>query len=299
MSSKSGPPPIVYILIVLAAIVGGRWFFSRGSLPVLDVSSNPDAPVSSTAPPSIPPAPTQVPSGTIVRVQGSTSMVTLNANLKAGFEAKFPGTQVVTEASGSGKGIEALLAGQADIAASSRPLSPDEAAQGLVEIPVDLDAIAIVVGTGNTSAASLTSEQVVGIFDGSITNWSQVGGPDLPVRAINRPPESGTREAFQSIVMVGRDFGTGPTVTTLERDATTPMLRALSNDGIGYATADQVVDQTTVRVVAIDGITPMSDSYPFARPLFYVYRTPLTPSASAFLGYAFSPEGRQQGSVEP
>jgi len=299
-SSKSGPPPIVYILILLAAIGGGYWwFFKRDPAPVVTNSiGTPSANTSSTAPPIDIPAPTQVPSGTTVRVNGSTSMVTLNENLKAGFEGRFPGTQVVTSASGSSKGIEALLSGQADIAASSRPLTAEEQAQGLVAVPVASDRIAIVVGTANTSSPTLTPSQVSNIFQGRITNWSEVGGPDLPIRVLNRPPESGTREAFQNLVLGGGDFGTGPTIVTLDRDATTPMLRALGQDGIGYATADQVLNQSIVRVVAIDGVLPVASNYPFARALYYVYREPIGPNASAFLGYALSPQGRQK-LVEP
>ena len=54
----------------------------------------------------------------------------------------------------------------------------------------------------------------------------------------------------------GGSFGTGPNFTTLDRDATTPLLQALGNNGIGYATFAQVVNQKTVRVVPVDGATP-------------------------------------------
>jgi phosphate transport system substrate-binding protein len=48
----------------------------------------------------------------------------------------------------------------------------------------------------------------------------------------------------------------GPNFTTLPRDETTPMLRALGNNGIGYSTVQQVANQQTVRIVPIDGMSP-------------------------------------------
>lgn len=304
-AQKSGPPPIVYILLFLVLAAGGYWwFFKRDvSAPIVTLTEGNESgsQTSNSAPPNISkiPLPVSVPAGTNVRLEGSTSMVTLNANLKAGFEAQFSGTRVTTSAQGSSKGIEALLSAQADIAASSRPLSSEEEDLGLVAVPVTLDRIAIVVGIENTSSQALRPDQVVDIFQGRITNWSEIGGPDLPIRVINRPPESGTHQAFKETVLGGGEFGTEPTIITLDRDATTPMLRELGKDGIGYATASQVMNQATVRVVAIDGVTPAAASYPFSRQLYYVYREPLSPMAEAFLGYALSPQGQQQMFVSP
>lgn len=299
---KSGPPPIVYILVCLLLGMGGYWwFFKRADVApiatVMEANGADPQSVTSTVP-NIPP-PTSVPAGTQVRLEGSTSMVTFNANLKAGFEAQFPGTQVTTSAQGSNPGIEALLSAQADVAAVSRPLTPEEQDLGLVAVPIALDRIAIVVGIENTSSQALRADQVVDIFQGRVTNWSEIGGPDLPIRVINRPASSGTHQAFKEVVLAGADFGTGPTITTLDRDATTPILQQLGKDGIGYATAAQVMNQTTVRVVAIDGVTPAAESYPFSRQLYYVYREPLSPAAAAFLGYAISPQGQQQMLAAP
>jgi phosphate transport system substrate-binding protein len=71
----------------------------------------------------------------------------------------------------------------------------------------------------------------------------------------NRPIVSGTNKTFRTIVLGGNSFGSTTNITSLAQDATTPMLRLLGSDGIGYATFGQVVDQRTVRVLAIDGTT--------------------------------------------
>lgn len=280
MSKKSGPPPIVYIVFFLL-VFGSYWFVSKQQSP---------SPVPVT---NFSPAPNSVPSGTTVKIDGSTSMVRINQNLKRGFERQFPGTSVVATANGSQNGIADLIAGKVDIAAVSRPLTAQEQSQGLVAVSLSTDAIAIVVGKVNPFNQGLTSAQVADIFQGKINNWSAVGGNSGTIRVINRPAVSGTHQAFQEIVIKGANFGTASNFTTLPRDATTPLLQALGTDGIGYATFAQVANQQTVRVIAIDGSTPDASAYPYTRQLYYVYKNPASPGVQVFLGYATSPQGQQ------
>ena len=309
MAKSSGPPPIVFILLFLALAGAGYWFFVKQ--PVAD--QNPSAIAPETTPPP-PPAgalpaapiargtapaassfslPASVPAGTTVRIDGSTSMVIINQNLKNGFQAKFPGTSVTTSAGGSNKGIADVAAGSMDLAALSRPLTAQEKSQGLVALPVATDQIALVVGKSNPFTGGLTSAQVQGIFTGKINNWSGVGGAANLLEVVNRPPISGTHQSFKDMVLKGSNFGTTPNIKTLPSDTTTLLLRALGNNGIGYATFAQVANQQTVRVVPIDGVAPGTGNYPFQRQLFYVYKSPPSPAVQAFLGYATSPEGKQ------
>jgi len=220
-------------------------------------------------------------------------MVGITQNLKQGFERQFPGTRVESNARGTSEGLQMLAAGQVDLAGASRPLSPQEQSQGLVTVPVTVDAITLVVGVNNPFTGSLTPEQVEGIFTGRIINWSQVGGPNAVIRVINRPAISGTHQAFKEMVLRGQEFGTTPNITTLPRDATTPMLQALGVDGIGYATYNQIATQRTVRPVPINGVTPDSPAYAYQRTLYYVYKNPASPAVQAFLGFTLSPQGQQ------
>ncbi|MEA5519773.1 phosphate ABC transporter substrate-binding protein [Limnoraphis robusta] len=295
MAKSSGPPPIVYILIFLILLGTGYWFFLKKPA---DDPGNINSNTQLTDPPPPPdaeifPSPASVPPNTQVRIDGSTSMVTINQNLKQGFERQFPGVQVETAANGTNNGIQAVLNGEVDIAGVSRSLTPQEEKQGLKALPIASDQIAIVVGVNNPYQGGLTDSQVYGIFTGQITNWSEVGGPNATIQVINRPAVSGTHQAFQEMILQGRTFGTTPNITTLPRDETTGMLRQLGEDGIGYATFTQVVNQQTVRTVPVEGVQPGSVSYPYQRQLYYVYKQPATPAVQAILGYATSPEGQQ------
>ena len=298
---KRGLPPILFILIGLGTLWGLRsqlptllgW---RPSLPsVSGLSSilpgNTGAGTNFAA--AFPPQ-QSVPAGTTITIDGSTSMVLINHALKAAFLNAYPGTVVNTSATGSDNGIEALLGGDITVAALSRPLTAEEQQRGLIAVPVAQDRIAIVVGIDNPFRRGLSNTQLAQVFRGEITNWATFGAADRTIRVLNRPSVSGTYKAFRTVVLGGNNFGTTPNITTLVRDATTPMLQQLGVDGIGYATYGQVADQRTVRVLAIDGSTPEADAYPFQRPLFYAYRQPPDPAVKAFLGLALSEEGKSR-----
>jgi phosphate transport system substrate-binding protein len=282
MSQKSGPPPIVFILLFLGLLGGGYWwFFMRNSASTTTTTTGAFS------------LPTTVASGTTVKIDGSTSMVTINQNLKNGFEKQFAGTKVEAFGNGTDKGIQDLLAGKVDIAAASRPLTAQEQSQGLKAVTVTQDAIALIVSKANPFNRGLTSSQIADIFQGKINNWSAVAGSPATIRVINRPIISGTHQTFKELVLKGANFGTTPNITTLPQDATTPLIQALKKDGIGYATFAQVANQQTVRVVAIEGLTPEAASYPYKRSLYYVYKDPANVGVQAFLGYATSPQGQQ------
>ncbi|MGB3135320.1 MAG: phosphate ABC transporter substrate-binding protein [Nodosilinea sp.] len=298
---RSGPPPIVFILLLLGLVGGAYWFFVKRPQSTVSPPDIPDTTTTQPPPPSgsTPAAPAEfalqpsVVPGTTVSIDGSTSMVLINEALKAGFLQQYPGVQVNTAAIGSENGIQALLGGSVDLAASSRPLSSSEQSQGLVAVPVASDRVALVVGEDNPYKRGLSTGQVAQIFQGQLTSWVTLGGTDATIRVLNRPTVSGTRTAFQELVLDGGEFGTTPNITPLARDATTPMLQQLGSDGIGYATYAQVADQQTVRVVPIDGVTPEAPNYPFQRDLYYIYKDANSPAVQAFLGYALSSQGQE------
>ncbi|MBE9129023.1 MULTISPECIES: phosphate ABC transporter substrate-binding protein [unclassified Coleofasciculus] len=302
MSQKNETTVLVLALLITLGVVGvGVWWLTRKSgfnLGILTGGGNNNLPnpsqtVQPTETSSTFPPPQTVPSGTTVSIEGSTSMVQINQALKNSFEQQFPGTMVNGQAGGTDLGIQSVLAGNADIAAISRPLTSQEQSQGLVAVPVMRDAIAIVVGDQNPFRTGLTQAEVVGIFQGQITDWSGVGGQPGMIRVINRPAFSGTHQAFRELVLGGQNFGATPNIVTMQQDVTTPILRELGTDGISYATYAQVKNQRTVRTVAVDGLTAEAPNYPYQRQLYYVYKQPASPQVQAFLGYVNSPQGQQ------
>ncbi|WP_421654828.1 DUF4912 domain-containing protein [Leptothermofonsia sp. ETS-13] len=265
-------------------------------------STNPALAQSPTPSLSVPPV---TPQNQMVRVDGSTSMKTINQVLKEKYEAKYPGTAVEFTYSGTPAAIQALLNGKADLAAIGRALTDAEKAQGLKQVVVTRHKIAIVVGPDNPFSGSLEDRQFAQIFRGEITDWSQVGGTPGPIRFIDRPEESDTRQAFQNYpVFKSASFEVTPDAVKVEEDSTEAILKELGSDGISYAIADQVVDQPGVRVLPMHKTLPDDPRYPFSQPLVYVYKDASSPAVRQFLLVAGAPENdlaieeaREEGAI--
>ncbi|MEA5505735.1 DUF4912 domain-containing protein [Halotia wernerae UHCC 0503] len=238
--------------------------------------------------------PETVENGTTVRIDGSNSLATINQSLKQSFETQFSGTRVEVAANGTDAALKALLDGKIDVAAIGRGLTPEEKAQGLEQVRLYREKIAIIVGAENPFKGSLTDRQFARIFRGRITDWSQLGVSKGKIRLIDRPTTSGIREALSNYpVFRAAKFATGSTATQLTEDNTAEIVKQLGDDGISYALANQVSKLPDVRVLRLHQTLPDNPKYPFSQPLVYVYKKDPSPAIASFLGFTLAKPGKQ------
>lgn len=322
--SNDIPALILSLLLTLGLLGAGYWFFGRKFFSP-STSSSPTPVATQMNPTEPPPQPnaapptqtgvsgtagtaqldTSLPDPNILTIDGSVTMVAMMKRLQNAFSLTnpaLPTTYGVPDGrpNGTNAGIQNLINNTVWLTASSRPLRAEELQAGLKGIPIARDAIAVVVGNNNPYAGGLTLEQLRQIYQGQITNWSQVGGPDLPIKVINRSPDSGTYSLFQDVVLVGGAFAPdSANFITMTRDETTPMLQMLGNNGIGYSTISQVENQQTVRVVPINGVSPgdreaiKNGTYPISRVVYLAVRQPTSPGTKQFIDLTLSPQGQQ------
>ena len=234
-----------------------------------------------------------VPPGTTVTIDGSPSMAGINQSLGSEFEQRYPETDVVATTNGDEQALAALDGGAIDLAALGRSLSEAEQAPELTSIPVTREKIAIIVGRDNPFQGDLTFENFAAMFRGEITNWAEVGGPNVPVRFVDRSTDSSTRLALADYeIFSGQPFETGETAVTMAADDTAAVVRELGNDGISYAIASEVLDQDAVRPVSMHGTLPDDDRYPYSQPRNYIYRGEASLPVEVFLGLATSEAGQ-------
>ena len=192
-------------------------------------------------------------SGSISMV-GSTSMEKFANALSETFMEKYPKVTVTAEFVGSGAGVEAVANGSADIGNASRNLKDEEKAKGVVENIVAIDGIAVVVDPANT-VEDLTKDQLAGIYDGTVTNWRDVGGSDAPIVVVGRESGSGTRTAFEELLKLEDKCKYAN-----ELDSTgAVMAKVASTPGaIGYVSLDVLDD--TVKALKLDGSEPTEEN---------------------------------------
>ncbi|MEH1942398.1 MAG: DUF4912 domain-containing protein [Nostoc sp.] len=240
------------------------------------------------------PLPQTVQNGTTVRIDGSSSLGAINQSLKESFEKQFSGTKVEVAANGTGTALKELLDGKIDIVAMGRGLTPAEKAQGLEQVRLLREKIAIVVSADNPFKGSLTSRQFARIFRGTITNWSQVGGPPGKIRLIDRPNTSETRDTFRAYpAFKAAEFATGANATQVSEDNTAEIIKQLGKDGISYVLANQVSKLQGVRVLQLHQALPDDARYPFSQPLVYVYKKNPSLAIVDFLGFTLASPGQK------
>ena len=228
-----------------------------------------------------------------VATNGSTSMEEVMGVLTEQFTNDNPDVSVTYDPTGSGTGIEAAANGTADIGLSSRALTEEETASGLVGTEVALDGIAVIVNA-DSPVADLSVEQIAQIFTGEITDWSEVGGDAGEIACIGREANSGTRDGFESIT------GTEDAcVLSQELNSTGAVIQAVASspNAIGYASLSAVEGQEGIKAITVGGVacteeTVKDGTYEIQRPFVMVTKegTELSEAAQAFLDYAMSAE---------
>ncbi|TAE54838.1 MAG: DUF4912 domain-containing protein [Nostocales cyanobacterium] len=238
--------------------------------------------------------PETVERGTKIRIDGDSNLLTINQTLKNNFEQQFSGTQVEISNNSSDEAIKNLLDGKIDIAAIGRELTPEEKSQGLEQVVLQKEKIAIIVSVDNPFSGNLTSQQFAQIFRGEITNWSELGGKSAKIRLIDYPENNETRNTFRTYPSFqDAEFSSGKNVTKIQDNQVTQVVKELGKEGISYALANQVSKLSDVKVLKIEGLTPDDAEYPFYQPLVYVYKKEPNLAISNFLGYALAPVGKQ------
>lgn len=109
-----------------------------------------------------------------VVVGGSTSVSPVMEKLIEGYAAVNAGVEIELQTSDSSTGMSATADGTLDIGMASRELKDSEIEKGLVGTQIAMDGIAVIVNKNNTAVDDLSSEQIMKIYTGEITDWSQI-----------------------------------------------------------------------------------------------------------------------------
>lgn len=236
-------------------------------------------------------------SGSISMV-GSTSMEKLANALSEAFMEEHPDVTVTAEFVGSGAGIEAVTNGTTDIGNSSRSLKDEEKAAGVVENVVAIDGIAVCVDPAN-EVADLTKEQLTNIYNGTVTNWKEVGGADEPIIVIGREAGSGTRGAFEELV----DLVDGCKYAN-ELDSTGAVIAKVASTpgAIGYASLDALDD--SVKALSLEGVEATAENikagnYFLSRPFVMATKGEISEQndlVQAWFDFVLGDEGQQVAS---
>ncbi len=286
MSQKNETPVLVLsLLITVGLIAGGLWWFTKKSGFDLGKSTDSQSKNSADNNSKTPQSSSKEPSGsTFASVQnvptglftygGSTSWAPIRLAVDSAIQGVRPEFRLrYQEPSsgnrGSGSGIKSLIDGQLVFAQSSRPVEDQELARAkqrgfdLKQIPVAIDGLAIAVNP-NLNIPGLTVEELRSIYTGKITNWNQVRGSDIPIKAYSRRiNDGGTVEIFVQDILGGQAFGSNVEFISTTTQALEKVAGSLG--GIYYASAPEVVPQCSIKSLPL-GRTQKEYIAPYQEP---------------------------------
>lgn len=262
--------------------------------------SGAETPAATTAPkatdvPKATDAPAAGLSGEIA-MAGSTTVQPVAEQIAEAFNAANPDVRIDVQGGGSSTGVKSAGEGTVDIGMASREVKESEidSYPNIVIHTIARDGIAIVAHS-DVPVDGLTLGQARDIFAGEIANWSEVGGDDKAIVVVSREEGSGTRGAFEEMVM-GKD---GPVIvdTAILQPSNGAVKTTVSTteDSIGYLSFGYLDD--SVKALAIDGVDATVDnalngSYPIVRPLNMLTDGEPEGVVKAFLDFVLSDEGQ-------
>jgi len=237
--------------------------------------------------------PEKVETGTVIKIDGSSNSELVNQTLKKDFEQQFTGTKVEISTNDNQESIKAVLDGKRDLASLGRELTAEEKSEGLKQVLVHREKIAIIVGINNPFYGSLTTEKFAKIFQGEITDWSELGNTQGKIRFIDRPSNSDIRNSFsQYPAFKSGQLLTGVNAVQIPEDNTINIIKELGKDGISYALANQISKLPDVRVLKVQDHLPNNSEYPFYQSFVYVYKENPSPKVRDFLGFILAKPGK-------
>ena len=108
-----------------------------------------------------------------ITVGGSSSVTPVMEKLAEAYMALNPDVTVVVQQSDSTTGVTGTIEGTVDLGMASRALKAEEEEQGVVGTTIAMDGIAVIVNLENDTE-NLTTEQIMNIYTGAITDWSEL-----------------------------------------------------------------------------------------------------------------------------
>lgn len=252
----------------------------------------------------------------LVRVDGSSTVFPIGEVVAEAFQNASNGRYRITVGvSGTGGGFKKFCRGETVVSNASRPIRSSEIEQcreagiEFIELPIALDALAVVVNPANDWVDYLSVEELKRMWEpaaqGKIGNWRQIRAefPDRPLNLFGAGADSGTYDYFTQAI-VGEEHASRGDFTASEDDNVLVMGVATDIGGLGFfGFAYYEENRNKLRAVPIshEGGEPVLPSIeaartgtyqPLSRPLFiYVNRAAAdeSPALRAFIDTFLDP----------
>lgn len=167
---------------------------------------------------------------------------------------------------------------------------------------VGRDALVFIVNKDNP-VESLTTEQLKGIYTGTITNWSEVGGADEEIKVFSRPETSGSQTMMRALLLGDAEMADAVTEEVPSMEGIISALKDYDNsaNAIGYSVyyyASMMFSQPDLKFLAVEGTEPSNetigaDVYPLVNDFYCVTNEQSCENARRIAGWLQTDAGQE------
>lgn len=232
-----------------------------------------------------------------LRICGTGDSQELLRVLAIAFQREYPNAEIeVPDSTDSSGGIRAVARGECDLGRVARSFREKERRYHLNDKVFAYSPLAFVVNPSVKRPDSLTSEQVLDIYSGKITHWSQVGGEKSKIYVVNREKGDSSRECLEKNFLGFKEIENHIAYVTYSVGETVEAIAGHRNT-LGYVPLN-AAQNAGLTVLKVDGIYPSeenirSGAYPLITPLGLVWKNSLEGLAKDFFDFLFTPEAQE------
>ena len=222
---------------------------------------------------------------------GSDSMQWIAKSLAGAYSEQRADVAFSFKISNSQNGVNATAGQSRTIGLVARTVTPGEL-NGWRAVAVALDGVAIIVSKPNP-INSITRAQVIQVFDGEIIAWPTGAIAGKTILPVSREEGSGTRDAFQTMVMKAQRVTR--TAVVMPSEAQVVEFVAKHPEAIGYVSMGAVTAE--VHALSVDNIslsphTVETLQYPFVRTLAFIVPSKPDGEMQEFLDFVLGVDGQ-------
>ena len=234
---------------------------------------------------------------TSLKIGGSSSGFPLLQTLSTQYESTTKNVTIARLEPGQSENVIAgVKQNIMDIGAISKVLKPEDSDGKLESREVAHDGLVVATHSSVTGIKNLSTDDLKGIYSGSITNWKELGGPDASIVVLDRPEDESAKRLLRKHYL-GDDLKNSPTTVILRKEG--ELIQALENtpNSIGnFSLAHAISHNLSVNRMSLNGIEPTAENirtkaYPMVRSIVLVWHKNPSAATQQLTQYIFSAPG--------
>ena len=200
------------------------------------------------------------------------------------------GIKVTVSRGSSSSSINRLVHGYSDIASTAREMYHRHTDYGYKQIPICKDPIAV-ISKKTCEIKNISQEQLQDILSGEITNWSEVGGADLPIMVIVPDEDTAANKNFRRQVMkekeMKQDFVTYDSTMVLEA------IKHFPCGAVSFISRGAAIHYEEIAAINIDGRSTTDKDYPYFQIFYYVTKGEPSGTAKKLIEFSTLGKGKE------